>query len=197
MGAPDFTDADFTDQLLALLPTGRVWPRDFDTIMRATMAGLAPTYRRNLDRGNDLLIDAFPATTVELLPEWEKSLGLPDPCEGPAPTIPKRQAQVLARFVSTGGQTVDYFIAVAASLGYPITVTEFAASRFGMRFGRRFGGIAWNYTWQVTAPLYGIAPFRFGANRFGDRFSTFGNEVLECVLNSLKPAHTVLIFNYV
>lgn len=196
MAAPDFTDADFTDQLMALLPTGKVWPRDLDAVIRATMAGLAPTYRRNLDRGNNLLVDAFPRTTVELLPEWEKSLGLPDPCQGPAPTIAQRQQQVLTRFISTGGQTVDYFIAVAAALGYPITITEYAATRFGSRFGRRFGGIGWNYIWQVNAALYGRAPFRFGQNRFGDRFSTFGNAVLECVLNELKPAHTELIFSY-
>ena len=193
---PDPTDEDMTVALAGLLPRGRVWPTGFDTIIRKTLSGLSPTFGRLTRRAGDLLIDAFPATTVELLAEWEKTLGLPDPCQGPAPTIVQRQAQVIARFAKSGGQTVDYFVQLAAALGYPITITEYAPSRFGMRFGGRFGGNSWAYVWQVHAPLYGIQPFRFGQNRFGDRFSTFGNAVLECELNRVKPAHTTLIFSY-
>ncbi|WP_197520275.1 putative phage tail protein, partial [Paraburkholderia tropica] len=56
------------------------------------------SYERSTSRANYLLIDSFPPTAYELLPEWESTLGLPDPCAGEAPTIPQRQAQVLARF---------------------------------------------------------------------------------------------------
>ena len=196
MPAPEFTAEDFANAMTALLPRGRVWPRDIDTIMRATLMGLSPTYVRNQDRANNLLVDSFPATAVELLPEWEASVGLPDPCAGPAPTIPQRQAQVVARFAKSGGQSTAYFIDLAATLGYNITITEFSPSRFGMRMGQRFGGSAWAYTWQVNAPLYGFHKFLFGANRMGDRFATFGNAVLECELNAVKPAHTILVFSY-
>lgn len=196
MAAPDLDAEDFTDAMVGLLPTGRVWPRDADTVIRATLAGLSPTYARNLERGNNLLVDSFPATAVELLPQWESSLGLPDPCAGPAPTIALRQNQVVARFAKSGGQTVDYFIGLALALGYVITITELSPARFGMRFGRPLTGSDWAYVWQVNAPLYGIEVAHFGSARFGDRFSTWGNAVLECELNAVKPAHTQLLFSY-
>lgn len=196
MAAPNYSADDFTEQLLALLPTGRVWPRDFDAIVRKTLAGLAPTYARNTGRGNNLIVDAFPGTTAELITEWEKTLGLPDPCAGIAPTLLQRRAQVLARFAKTGGQNADYFIALAAELGYAVTITEFLPSRFGMKFGDPFGGDDWAYTWQINAPLVSQDFFLFGQNSFGDPFSTFGNAVLECELKRVKPAHTILIFSY-
>lgn len=196
MAAPDFTDADFKSALLGMLPRGKVWPREFDTIIERTMAGIAPTYSRETGRANRLLIDAFPATTEELLAEWEATLGLPDPCAGQAPTILQRQAQVLARFAKSGGQNAAYFIGLAAALGYPITITEFSPAYFGMTFGGPFGGDDWAYVWQVNAPLYTQQFFEFGQNSFGDPFSTFGNAVLECELEAVKPAHTVLLFSY-
>lgn len=196
MAAPDFTAEDFTGAMLALLPTGKVWPRGFDTIVRNTLAGLAPTYARQTARANHLLVDAFPATAEELLAEWESSVGLPDPCQGEAPTVLARQAQVLARFAKSGGQSVPYFIALAAALGYEITITEFSASYFGMPFGGFFGGDDWAYVWQVNAPLVSRQFFEFGQNNFGDPFSIWGNAVLECELQAVKPAHTILLFSY-
>jgi uncharacterized protein YmfQ (DUF2313 family) len=196
MAAPQYSDDDLASRLIGMLPRGKVWPRDFDTIMTATMRGCAPTWQRICQRVSDLIVDAFPATTVELLPEWEATLGLPDPCAGVAPTILQRQQQVLARFIATGGQSAAYFIALAAALGYDITITEYIPAQFGMRFGNRFLGDGWAYTWQINAPLYGPRGFIFGANRFGDPFSTYGNEVLECEMNRVKPAHTILLFKY-
>lgn len=196
MPGPDFTADDFAEAMLKLLPTGKVWPTGFDTIIRKVLEGMGGTYERQTARSNNLLIDAFPATAVELLTDWENTLGLPDPCQGPAPTILARQAQVISRFAKSGGQTVAYFIALAAQLGYAITITEFSPAYFGMPFGGFFGGDDWAYVWQVNAPLVSQEFFLFGQNNFGDPFSVFGNAVLECELQRVKPAHTLLIFSY-
>jgi uncharacterized protein YmfQ (DUF2313 family) len=98
---PNYTAADFLKALQGLMPRGRLWPRDADAVQTQVLAQLAPSYARSTARANYLLVDAFPATTYELLPEWESTLGLPDPCAGVAPTIPLRQAQALARFVAS------------------------------------------------------------------------------------------------
>jgi uncharacterized protein YmfQ (DUF2313 family) len=50
------------------------------------LSGFTPAFERLTARANNLLIDAFPGSTYELLPEWEATLGLPDPCAGEAPT---------------------------------------------------------------------------------------------------------------
>jgi uncharacterized protein YmfQ (DUF2313 family) len=197
MGAPILTADDFTNALLALLPSGKVWPRDLDSKVRAAMAGMSPTYARNLNSANGLLVDSFPLTTVQLLPEWEASLGLPDPCAGQSPTIEARRAQVVARFAGTGGQTKDFFIAYALALGYTITITEFAPFRVGFNaVGDPLYGPEWAYVWQINAPLNTIQWFRVSESAVGEPLAYWSNTVLECELNAVKPAHLVLIFSY-
>ncbi|WP_244933763.1 putative phage tail protein [Pandoraea apista] len=100
------------------MPRGAVWPRDPDALQTKVIRGLSSIYAQNTARANNLLIDSFPGTAFELLPEWEKTLGLPDPCAGVAPTIEARRAQVVARLAAVGGQSVAYFIQLATNLGY-------------------------------------------------------------------------------
>jgi uncharacterized protein YmfQ (DUF2313 family) len=195
MTAPILTDADFLAALQALMPRGRVWPRDADAIQTRTLAGCAPTYTRLTARANNVIADGFPASTYELLPEWESALGLPDPCAGEAPTVQQRRNQVVSRLTATGGQSISYFTAVAAALGYTITVTQFAPSRFGRPFGRPFGGIAWAFAWQVNAPTFTVNSFQFGGS-FGSPFANWGNNVLQCELQTYAPAHTTVLFSY-
>lgn len=159
-------------------------------------SALVPTVARNNDAANALLIDAFPASTYNLLPEWEETLGLPDPCAGEQPTIEQRRAQVVARLVDVGGQSVSYFIALAATLGYAITITEFSPFRFGMSFGLPLCGDDWAHAWLVNAPDFTVRYFQFGVSSMGEPFASWGNTVLQCEFERLKPAHTVLNFNY-
>lgn len=193
--APVFTAADYQAEFLALLPVGPLWPRDPDAVMGQFIGSLTPTYARICARDSHLLEDAFPVAPVELLPEWELTLGLPDPCAGPAPTLELRQQQVAARFIASGGQSRPYMIAVAAALGYSITITEYSPSRFGRAFGLPFGGAPWAFAWRVNAAAVTVRPFRFG-DSFGEPFSSWGNAVLECEIIRLAPAHTVVLFSY-
>lgn len=195
MPAPSYSAADYLRVLQPHLPRGRVWPRDPDATQAKVLSGFTPCFAVLTARANNLLIDAFPPSTFELLPEWESTLGLPDPCAGPAPTTQQRVAQVVARLVAGGGQSIAYYTAVAAALGYPITVTQFAPSRFGRPFGMPFGGIAWAFTWQVNAPTFTVAHLQFGGS-FGTPFAAWGNNVLQCELQRLAPAHTILLFSY-
>ena len=169
-----YSAQDFARALLALLPSGRVWPKDLESTQGLFMQALAQVYAADGTVAY-LVVDAFPATTVELLPEWENTLGLPDPCAGPSPTLGQRIAQVVARLTDSGGQSVAYFVELARRLGYDITVTQYAPSRFGRRFGSLFGGEAWargastrrnlpaEASHSVVAPL--ASHFRPGATR--------------------------------
>jgi len=197
MSAPNYSAADFTRALQNLLPRGMVWPTDSDAVLAQVIGSLAPTWVRHTQRDNYLLQDAFPATAVELLPEWESALGLPDPCAGESPTIQGRQAQVVARLTGVGGQSIPYFVAYALVLGYTITVTEYSPFRMGcMRMGHALGSADWAHTWAVHAPLHTVTPFRMGQSGMGEPLESWGNAVLECELNEVKPAHTLLNFIY-
>ncbi|MBV2161428.1 MAG: DUF2313 domain-containing protein [Achromobacter denitrificans] len=186
---------DFLRAFMSLLPRGRVWSRDVSSVQSRALLGLVTIYEDSTARANQLLVDAFPGSTYELLPEWELTLGLPDPCAGPAPTIQARRAQVVARLTATGGQSIPYFTGLAKSLGYEVTVTQFMPSRFGKRFGTPFGGVDWAHAWQINAPTFTVNRLRFGES-FGSPFSYWTNSVLQCELQSVKPAHTVLNFSY-
>lgn len=197
MLAPTITAANFLRAMQGLLPRGRIWPRDSDAVQTAVLSGLAPSYERASARANFLLSDSFPATTYELLPEWESTLGLPDPCAGVQPTIAARQAQVLARLTGGGGQSVQYFIDYAAKLGFTISVQQYKPFRMGQsRMGDALGGADWAFTWAVKAPYVSIIPFRMGQSAMGDALQSWSNAVLECELNEIKPAHTILRFIY-
>ncbi len=61
----NLTVADLAGLFLRLLPRGRVWPKMLDAIQARSIAAIMPTYERLIARDNNLLIDAFPATSVE------------------------------------------------------------------------------------------------------------------------------------
>lgn len=195
MAAPQYSAAEYLRALQALMPRGRVWPRDPDATQTQVLGSLTPVYERQNIRSSQLLVDAFPQTTYELLPEWEQTLGLPDPCAGEAPTVAARRAQVVARLQAQGGQSVGYFIAFAAALGYAITITEYVPARAGiLRAGQALNGSDWAHTWTVTSPTYTIHKAQAGALAVGEPLAYWGDTVLTCELSAVKPAHTVLLF---
>ncbi|SOE82102.1 Uncharacterized protein YmfQ in lambdoid prophage, DUF2313 family [Caballeronia arationis] len=197
MAAPVLLAANFLSAIQALLPRGVVWPRDQDAVQTKGLTGLAPTYERNTSRANYLLTDSFPATTYELLPEWEETLGLPDPCAGESPTIQARRAQVVARFANSGGQSAAYFIQFASNLGYEVTIENFGPARAGQaRCGDPDYGQDWAFAWAVDLPLNTITYARAGQATAGEPLQSWGNDVLQCEFEAISPAHTIVIFRY-
>jgi uncharacterized protein YmfQ (DUF2313 family) len=190
MPAPTFSPTDYLWQFQRLLPRGRVWHRGWGTVQAADILTLMPTWARLSARANDLIADVFPCTTTDLLPEWEASLGLPDPCTGPLDSIQERVAAVCATFTARGGQSVAYFIAVCETLGFEgVTIDEFPATS-DIEAPPVF-------TWRVnihtsTQTVW----FRAGVSTAGDPLASWGSNVLECTLELLKPAHTNIIFAY-
>ena len=183
VSAPVYAPADYLQAFQSLMPRGAAWPRDAGAIQTLMLGALALTwYRINRD-ASALLDDAFPGQSVQLLPEWESSLGLPDPCAGPAQTIQGRQAQVLTRFIGAAGQSKAFFIQLAALLGFQVTITQFT-------------GANW-YIWRVNAHNTNVVYFRADVSQIGEPLQAVNNsDVLECVFQALKPAHTVVEFAY-
>lgn len=195
--APVFSAADFLAALQACMPRGKVWPKDADAVQTQVLQGHATPFQQHNDRANFLLTDAFPPTANELLPEWEATLGLPDPCAGPQPSLATRQAQVLARFAGSGGQSQAYFISYAAKLGYTVTIRQYQPFRMGQsRMGDQLGGAEWAFVWDIDAALNTIQRFTMGQSAMGDPLATWGNAVLECELSAFAPAHTLVRFTY-
>ena len=120
------TAADYQHAFMALLPQGEAWPRNQDTLLYRVCAGLSAYWGYVDSRAADLLErESDPRYTLELLPDWERNWGLPDPCYEAPLSYDERIAALLARMTMLGAQSREFFIQVAADLGYTITITEY------------------------------------------------------------------------
>jgi uncharacterized protein YmfQ (DUF2313 family) len=54
-----FTTDDYRQALQALIPTGRAWPRDPDTVQYAVLRSLAASYQRSDSDALSILSGAF------------------------------------------------------------------------------------------------------------------------------------------
>ena len=117
---------DYGTALLSLLPQGQAWPKYPGTTLDLACRGLAEYWGFVDSRAADLLErESDPRTTFELLPDWERNFGLPDPCITEPQTLSQRQLALVMRMTMQGGASRQFFIDVAAMLGYTITITEY------------------------------------------------------------------------
>lgn len=177
MSAPLFQVNDYVAAMQALLPRGFAWPRDPDATLTGVLQGLAPVYYRINQAANGLLVDAFPATTVYLMPEWNATLGLPGATGYTGSDVPTQQAQIVAQLIDSGGQSAAYFEAVAAAYGLPIIVSGYRPYTVDDPVDDEIAGDGWAHVWKVTG------------NTAGD----YGP--LRLLFEQYKPAHTTIIWD--
>ncbi|MBK5146007.1 YmfQ family protein [Budviciaceae bacterium BWR-B9] len=194
-----YSVSDYTGALQALMPTGLVWSRRNDGVQSAVLRALAKSYQQTDEDAINLLIGAFPGTATTLLTEWENTLGLPDLCSiGEIDSIAQRQRNVVSRLTDVGGLSKDYFIQVAVSMGYTITITLFRQAVAGMSVcGDAINGEDWPFAWLVNAPETTINYAQSGLTYCGDPLRAWGNKQLECRLTAICPSHTIVLFGYV
>jgi uncharacterized protein YmfQ (DUF2313 family) len=192
------TTENYREHLKALLPPGQAFSRDAGTNLDALLDGMAKEMALLDARGEQLISDANPQATLELLPDWERIAGLPDNCSGSLETtLQGRRNALISKLSASGGQSPAYFIEIAAALGYQITIEEFRPFRAGRSSaGGSLTNGDWVHTWRVRAPATTTIPFRAGLSGAGEPLAAFGVDSLECKINQLKPAHTQALFAY-
>lgn len=193
-----FSKNDYAGALGALLPTGRAWPRLQRAVQAAVLRALGSAFQRSDTDAQNLITGSFPSTATLMLPEWESSLGLPDDCAiGESAGVSDRQRAVVAKLISSGGLNRDYYIRVAAALGYTITITQFRPAMCGMSVcGDALNGDEWPFTWRINAPETTIKYSLAGASYCGDPLASWGNKQLECYLSKIAPSHLNILFSY-
>ncbi len=189
------TTDDYLQQLQALLPQGPAWSREADAVLTKLLTAFAEEFSRVDYRIDALVNEADPRTTNELLADWERVAGLPDLCTGIPETIALRRELLVARLTNVGGQSKAFYIALAAKLGYAITITEFKRFRVTSRVNDVLNDSDWAYAWRVNAAQDTVRKFTV-AGRVNEPLASWGNTALECVITRLKPAHTHVQFAY-
>lgn len=202
----------YLQMLQSLLPEGQAWNRERDSNTTALLTVSASELSKIHQRADDLIIESDPRSTLEALTDWEDEAGLPDTCTGAEDTIQERRKSLVNRITSEGGQSLGYFVQIAESLGYEITIEEFRPFVCGQSqcgLGQMTEGqITTTYgitdqadirlNWRVTVIGSRVTWFQCGVSELGkDPLAKITNAAdLECVLRQIKPAHTNLIVAY-
>ncbi len=183
--------ADYRDAMLALLPRGKAWPTHHESHFGLLFLALSHELVRVEQRVQQLLLERNPATTSEMLPEWLEDWGVPEPMVTGDLGASRLRDLLVAKITAPGWQSRQYFIDLAATLGFEITITEYTEADPGPT---GYAGNEWNFVWKITAPATDVTPARYGTARYGDLYQEWGNDVLENFLRSHAHKHRVLLF---
>jgi uncharacterized protein YmfQ (DUF2313 family) len=176
-----------------LLPVGPAFPREVNTTTHKLAGSLGQEFARVDGRATGLIDEAIPSSTNELLIDWERCADLPGECGHTEQTLAQRRAALAVKLGRTGSASRKYYIDLAAELGFTVTIKEYF--QFPEEHEEDLDE-DWKFTWRINAPETTIRYFRVGSSTVGERLRSWGNEQLECVMNRVKPAHTILIFGY-
>jgi len=202
---------DYLSAFLDLLPWGIAWPREAGSVQYCVQKGLNNFWGFVDSRAADLLeLESDPRKTVELLPDWERAWGLPDPCWPQVFTIAERQQQLVFKMTFRGGQSRAFYEWVMDWLGHEIVIGEFAPFMAGVsRVGDTRPSPEENFRWYIGPPemrFYWFAHvgeasldwFRAGQSQAGvHHHLEIGIPTeLECLLLRWKPAHTELTWDF-
>lgn len=119
----------------------------------------------------------FPASAGDYITDWERVYNL-TPADGT--TMDDRVQAVEAAMADLGGQSIPYFIRLAALYGVTADVVMFRVPVVGrLNTGDPIYSGDWPFTWRVDAPL-----------------SAFFSSVMEARITERRPGNTDVIFGY-
>jgi len=189
--------AAYLAQLMATLPTGEVWPREADTNLSRFMESPAAELARVDGRAADLIEEADPRTTAEMLTDWERVAALPDPCTGPLDSIEARRARLVQKLTTVGSQSRAYFIGLATGLGYVDPwIDEFRPYLCTSDCQYSLFTDPWRYAWRLNLREETLEHVFTAQSGCSEALRSWGDEILECVIEQLMPAYTHVLFGY-
>lgn len=158
------------------------------------------TFARLQARAEQLLNAIEPATSGEMLADWERVCGIRTDLSKP---YAQRVQKVILQLNTLGGLSIPYFMRLAESIGYRIEIKEFSPQKNDLP---NAGDIplqdspreVLGYMWRVSVRNadHNITRFRAGQSLAGERLTDFGDPILEEFFRDLKPAHTYCYFAY-
>jgi len=194
------TGADYLRLLQSLLPLGKLWNKDSSSVLTQFLYGEAEEFARVDARSNQLIIEKDTRTTTELLTDHEIDFGIPDDCFNLDTTNRLRRNAIHTKLLKTGRQDKQYFIDIAASLGYTITITEYTPFLCGLGLaGDECGGYKVLFYWKVSIqwPDVEAGPCAKAFSIAFDSMYSADIETLYCIIRGLKPAHSTVIFDFI
>lgn len=181
----DVVSDDYKRVVPQFLPLGLAWKVKPGGTMDKLHCALAKEPSRVEFRGLNVLEEFDPRTSQELLEDWERVLGLPDPCDDdPSTVLADRQEAAHAKLTARDEVNESFFIELADDLGYPgATIRqEHAPFECGISdCGDALQGWQghWTYTWTLILLN-----------------STDNDKTLQCLVRLYAQAHIIVHFEY-
>ncbi len=213
------TAKDYLELLKNLLPRGEIWTVQRDSNFEKFLLAKADELAR-LDAENYRFIkEVNPLYSLEMLEDWERVLGLPDECMGQEQTLEVRRALVLRKLIRGQNFNRKYILEICKIFGYEDAYIEdftpflVNVSSVGDALNDAPGGAnldskkeppqwvvdahaGWRFTFLLHLGKSKIRYFKTGDSQVGDRLATWGDKVIECIINRDKPAHIIILFGY-
>jgi uncharacterized protein YmfQ (DUF2313 family) len=119
----------------------------------------------------------IPNLSNSFITEWNQMLGIPDDCFSSPPDDETQRLFIYMKLFALNLQTVDDYVALAALLGIAIQVFPYTDTE----------PFVWTIAYTVVSP--NVFPYTFTF-----RFTIQQEALFECLVNTYKPAHTLVNF---
>jgi len=217
------TVKDYLQMLISLLPRGDIWQINKGSHLDKLFTAHAHELSRLDGETYRFIREMNPLFSIEALEDWERVLGLPDTCLGSEQTIYMRRLMVLRKLMRGQSFSKKYLLDICKLMGYEEAyITDFSPfmvdiGKVGDALNDAVGGGCLDETkkppefmpeltidnyagWRFVILLHlgktQIRHFQVDSAKTEDRLRTWGNGIIECIINREKPAHIFVLFGY-
>lgn len=182
------------------LPTGRVWDKKCDpnSNIHKLLEALGSGFKAIQEKIEELSIEFDINQSFLLLPDWEKSVGLPDQCFGSFSELAKRRKEVIDRFRKIPKVSLAEIQTAVNELFPGVNISLYPGAEyysFSYDFGFEFiGGI--NEKFVLVVKIDEVEGYGFSYDFGFDFVFSVNTESVACYLRELIPANVILFFSY-
>ncbi len=192
---------DFQNVITQALPQGPAFPREGSPNRDGIVGAVADELAAEDALTAKMVTESNPATTSDMLPEWEADYGLPD-CPDFAPvSTPDRLAELVTKITRVASYNPQAIKALCNDLGFDVEVIERRPFQCGVSQcgDEQHATTSPDSRFWLTVKVLGDRATRFhcGVSRCGEKLLTITPaEALECKLPQVNHAHMKLTFAY-
>ena len=184
-------------QLAALLPQGPALLVETGGDLSEVLNRMAQPLANVQAFWDEIDKDLDPRTTVNLIDEWEASLGLPDSCSIGTQTLAERQAAVYAKYTDLGGARIPRYLKLAEAMGYPNASTRrYRMHTVELTCEEPVYEASARFAWSLLLSSGTRAVESTVLSGVEEPLRTWGDAVLECVILRENVAVSDLTFAY-
>lgn len=194
------TTNDYLHQLDALLPRGPIWRRREGTLLDSILFAVATEASRIDARAFAIIEENDPRTAQETLQQWFEDWGVPSTCLAVLadPTNEQIRQELLAKITGGGALTAEFFRNLAETLGYHARIETCEAFVCTSTVDKPLYGDEWNTVFNLFVRVNDESQAKiFNTTWTVDQpLAKWGDQLLECLIRSMAPAHVTVIFEY-